>query len=291
MNKHMTLAAYLFLVPTIIGLLVFRIAPIVVSFIMSFTDWNVFSSPNWVGLANYKRMLTSDEFWSVFSNTLTFSVLYTVGVCVIGLFFAVILNEKLKGVRFFRSLFFLPVVTSVVAVGIVFNWILSADSGIINAVLRACFGVSQPPSWLGDRDYALYSLIFVYVWKSVGYQMILYLAGLQSIPRDVIEASKIDGANDVQSFFKVTLPLLTPIVFFVLIITMIQSFQTFGITYTMTQGGPYHATNTLSYYIYQNAFVHFNMGYASSMAYFLFMIILVITMVNFILKKRWVNYQ
>jgi multiple sugar transport system permease protein len=284
-------SAYIFLLPTIIGLVLFRLIPVGAAFFVSFTSWDIYSPPKWVGLKNYIHIFQSEEFWSILRNTFVFTGIYTMGVCVIGLFFAVMLNQKLKGINFFRSLFFLPVITSVVAVGIVWSWILSPQNGILNVLLEQFFNMNERPSWLGDQKYALFALAAVYIWKSVGYQMILYLAGLQNIPKELHEAAQMDGANSWQTFFKVTLPLLTPTVFFVLIITIIESFHTFGITYSMTKGGPYNTTNTLSYYIYQNAFVHFKMGYASSMAFVLFIFILIITWINFLFKKKWVNYQ
>jgi ABC-type sugar transport system permease subunit len=280
-----------FLIPTLIGLLFLRLIPIAVSIFASFTSWDIYSPPQWIGLGNYNRMFQSDEFWNVLKRTFEFSFFFTVGVCVLGLFFAVLLNGRLTGIRFFRGLFFMPVITSVVAVGILWDWILSPQFGILNFLLYRAFHLTNLPSWLGDDQYALGTLIVVYIWKSVGYQMIIYLAGLQNIPNELREAAKIDGASSVRSFFSVTLPLLTPTLFFVLIITIIQSFHTFDITYSLTKGGPYQTTTTLSYYIYQNAFVHYRMGYASSLAYILFFFTLVITWINFLFKKKWVNYQ
>jgi multiple sugar transport system permease protein len=282
--------AYVFLLPTLIGLFCFRLVPIAVSIAASFTSWDIYSPPKWVGLDNYAEMFKSEEFWSVIRHTLTFSAFFTIGVCVIGLFFAVLLNEKLKGIRFFRALFFLPVITSVIAIGIMWDWILSPQFGILNSLLAKVWHGTELPSWLGDPKYALGTLIGVYIWKSVGYQMIIYLAGLQQIPKELLEAAKMDGASPLRSFFSVTLPVLTPTIFFVVIITIIESFHTFDITYAMTKGGPYQSTTTLSYFIYQNAFVHYRMGYASSLAYVMFFLTLLVTWANFLLKKKWVNY-
>jgi multiple sugar transport system permease protein len=282
--------AYVFILPTLIGLLFFRLIPITVSIAASFTSWDIYSPPKWVGFANYVEMFRSIEFWKVIQHTLTFSTFFTVGVCTIGLLFAVLLNEKLKGIRFFRSLFFLPVITSVIAIGIMWDWILSPQLGILNSLLSHLWPGMEMPSWLGDPKYAMGTLVSVYIWKSVGYQMIIYLAGLQHIPGELKEAARMDGASPVRLFFSVTLPMLTPTIFFVVIITIIESFHTFDITYAMTKGGPYQATTTLSYFIYQNAFVHYRMGYASSLAYVMFFLTLLVTWVNFLLKKKWVNY-
>jgi multiple sugar transport system permease protein len=278
----------LFILPTVVGLLVFRLIPIAVSIAASFTSWDIYSPPQWIGFDNYAEMFRSPEFWQVIRRTLAFSFFFTVGVCVIGLFFAVLLNAKLPGVPFFRSLFFLPVITS--AIGIMWDWILSPQFGILNTFLAKIWNDAELPSWLGDPKYALGALIGVYVWKSAGYQMIIYLAGLQHIPHELKEAARMDGAGPFRTFFSVTLPLLTPTLFFVLVITIIQSFHTFDITYAMTKGGPYQSTTTLSYYIYQNAFVHYRMGYASGLAYVLFFMTLLVTWANFLLKKKWVNY-
>ncbi|WP_019640157.1 carbohydrate ABC transporter permease [Paenibacillus fonticola] len=283
--------AYLFLIPTVLGLLFFRLIPIAISIFAGFTNWDIYSPPQWTGLSNYVHMFRSEEFWSVLKRTFEFSFFFTAGVCVLGLFFAVMLNQRLRGIHFFRGLFFMPVITSVVAVGILWDWILSPQFGVLNSLLNRIFHLTSSPSWLGDQKYALGTLIVVYIWKSVGYQMIIYLAGLQHIPGELREAARIDGANEARSFFSVTLPLLTPTLFFVLIITIIQSFHTFDITYSLTRGGPYQTTTTLSYYIYQNAFVHYRMGYASGLAYILFFFTLIITWLNFVVKKKWVNYQ
>ncbi|MCZ8516058.1 sugar ABC transporter permease [Paenibacillus filicis] len=283
-------SAYLFLLPMLVGLLVFRLIPIVMSFLASFTDWNVYSPPKWIGLDNYKQILASAEFWEIMKRTAQFAVIFTAGVCVIGLFFAVLLNEKMRGIRFFRAVFFLPVITSVAAVGLIWNWMLSPQGGLLNALLKLLEPSVDSISWLGDKNYALYSLAFVYVWKSVGYQTIIFIAGLQAIPHELREAAKMDGAGPVLSFFRVTLPLLTPTLFFVLVITVVESLNTFGITYTLTEGGPYNSSTTLSYYIFQNAFVHYRMGYASGLSYVLFLITVLLTGLNFWLKRKWVNY-
>jgi len=175
-----------------------------------------------------------------------------------------------------------------VAVALVWNWIFATRFGLLNYVLRNFVGVNRPPRWLADRDYALYVLIIVTIWKNAGFQMMIFLAGLQNIPSHFYEAARVDGANRLQIFRHITLPLLSPVTFFVLIITLIQATRTFEVTYTMTEGGPRNASTTLAYYIYQNAFVYNRMGYASSLAYVLIVLVGSVTLINFWARRRWV---
>jgi ABC-type sugar transport system permease subunit len=209
---------------------------------------------------------------------------------VFGLLLAVLVNTKVKGISFFRASYFVPVVTSAVAVGIIWSWILSPKYGLVNNLLESYFGVTGP-SWLGSKNLALIVVSFVQVWKMMGYYMILFLAGLQSIPRVYYEAATIDGASRWNKFWKITLPLLSPTTFFVLIVSIIDSFRNFEIIYTMTQGGPSNATNTLVYSVYVNGFVFYRMGYASAIAYILLAFVGAITILNFMAKKYWVKYQ
>jgi len=281
---------WIFLIPTLIGLFVFRIGPIAFAFFMSFTDWNIMSHPRWVGLANYRELFQSDYFKEILANTFEFSAIYVSGVMVSGLILALLVNRKLRGVRIFRTMYFTPVVTSAVAVGIVWSWMLSPRYGIFNFVLEKLLGF-EPPSWLGDEIWALPTVAFVQVWKMAGYYMIIFLAGLQHIPKHLYEAAKIDGASPWQSFWKITLPLLSPTTFFAFTIAIIDSFRNFEIIYTMTQGGPQYATTTLVYSVYVNAFVFYRMGYASAVAFVLLAIVAFLTWLNFLLKKHWVEYQ
>ncbi len=281
---------WLFLVPTLIGLFVFRLWPIAYSFYISFTSWDIMTPPKWIGLSNYKELFSDSTFYKILNNTLLFSVIYVVGVMVLGLFLAVLVNSKLKGVNFFRTTFFTPVVTSAVAVGLVWSWILAPKFGILNNFLAGFFHIN-PPIWLEDTKWALLSVAFIRVWKMTGYYMIIYLAGLQDIPRTLYEAAQIDGATPWQRFKNITLPLLTPTTFFVFTIAIIDSFRNFAIIYTMTRGGPENATNTIVYSVFLNAFQFYRMGYAGALSYVLLAIVGIITLVNFILKKYWVQYQ
>lgn len=289
--KYKKYTPWLFLIPTLLGLIIFRLGPMLAAGAASFTRWNVFSPPEWIGLSNYNELFNSEIFHLILKNTLIFSGLFVPGVMVLALFLAVLVNNKLKGMTFFRGLFYLPVITSVVSIGVIWSWILSPRFGLLYQLVNKFFNIARLPSLLGQPEYALFTLIFVYVWKMAGYQMILFLAGLQNIPQMYYESATIDGASVWQKFRYITLPLLTPTTFFVLIISIIMSLKTFELTYIMTQGGPNYASTTLIYSIYVNAFKHFRMGFASAMSYVLFIIVAVFTYLNFKFKKRWVHYS
>lgn len=288
--KYKWYVPYLFILLALIGLFVFRLGPITMAIGMSFTDWSPFGSPEWIGLENFIDLFTSPSFWKIFGNTLLFSAIFVPSILVFSLLLAVLLNQGLKGTTVFRVMYFAPVITSTVAIAIVWQWIFSTDIGFLNFVLRT-LGVGDPPSWLSDGRYTLFVVAFVYAWKRVGYYMIIYLAGLQDIPRTLIEASRIDGASKFKVFRYITLPLITPTMFFVLIMSTIDSFKSFEIVYTMTKGGPGFSSTTLSYYVFQNAFELFQMGYASSVATVLLVIVGTITYINFKYRSRWVKYQ
>lgn len=286
--RYGKVAPWLFITPTILGLVFFRIGPIIAAFLASFTSWNVFSPPQWIGTSNYVELFNSGTFWMILRNTLVFSLMYVMGVMVCGLFLAILVNNRLRAITFFRGLYYLPVITSTVAIGVVWSWILSPRFGVLPNVL-ADLGVHNIPSFLGDSRFALLTLVMVYIWKMSGYHMILFLAGLQNIPEEYYEAAKIDGATRWQSLRHITLPLLSSTTFFIGIIALIQSLQSFDITMAMTEGGPNYASATLSFFTYINAFVHFRMGYASAMSFVLLIIVGVITFINFYARKYWVE--
>lgn len=283
------LEPYLYLLPTIIGLLLFSAGAVAASFFMSFTRWDVISTPEWVWFENYAGLWHSDIFWEVFRNTFYFVVLAVPVSVVSSLALALLVNTGLRGITLFRTAYFLPVVSSMIAVALVWSWIFNPEYGLLNYLLRVLFGV-QGPAWLDDSAWALPAMVIVTVWKGLGSSMIIFLAGLQNIPGDLYHAATIDGAGAWRRFRNITLPMLSPTTFFVLVITLINAFQVFEQTYVLTKGGPANSTLTLSYYIYQNAFQFFQMGKAAAVSYVLFAIIFSVTLLQFRVQKRWVFY-
>lgn len=279
--------ALLFLLPAIVGLLVFRVVPIGWALALSFTDWRIFDQIDWVGLDNYRHILSSPVSRQVLGNTLWFTAMYVPGVMVLSVTLAVLLNNGLRSSAFFRGAFFLPYITATVAITLAWRWIFSTRFGLLNHLLTSIGLEGQ--AWLADPAWALPAVAIVSVWKDAGFYMILLIAGLQTIDPGYYEAARVDGARAFRRFYAITLPLLSRSLFFVLIMALIRSTQTFEITYALTNGGPNRASTTLAFYIYQNAFVHFEMGYASALAYVLCFVIGLVTLVNFWLRRRWVH--
>lgn len=279
--------ALLFLLPAIVGLLVFRLIPIGWAFALSFTNWRIFNDIEWVGLTNYAHILTSPVAREVLGNTLWFTAMYVPGVMVVSVTLAVLLNNSLRSSTFFRGAFFLPYITATVAVTLAWRWIFSTRFGLLNHLLGQ-LDIDRI-AWLADPAWALPAVAIVSVWKDAGFYMILLIAGLQTIDPGLYEAARVDGARAFRRFYAITLPLLSRSLFFVLILALVRSTQTFEITYALTNGGPNRASTTLAFYIYQNAFVHFEMGYASALAYVLCFVIGLITLLNFHLRRRWVH--
>lgn len=286
--RHSKITPYLFILPMMLGLVLFRFGPFLASLGISFTRWQGTKPPEFIGFGNYEELFASAPFWEILGNTFLFVALYVPGVLVLGLCLALMVNQKLKGIAVFRGFFFMPYVTAMVAVALVWNYIFTSRFGILNYVLRSVVGISNPPNWLADSDTALLVLVIVSVWKAAGLQMMVFLAGLQSIPKYLYESAQIDGANAWQMFWRITLPLLSPVTFFVLTISIFDAFDTFTVTLVMTQGGPVDASSTLPYYVYKNAFQFFRWGFASSIAFVLLMITVVITLINFRIRNRWV---
>ena len=234
-------------------------------------------------------MIDSGLFWDVLGNTFWYVLLYVPIAMVGSLFLALLVNRRLPGIRFFRTIYFLPVISSMVAVALIWSWLYNPEFGLINWMLEKLFGI-EGPRWLLSTDWAMPAIALLSAWKVLGYNMLILLAGLQSVPKHLQESALLDGANRWRRFTAVTLPALSPTLFFVLIITLINSFQLFEQTYVLTQGGPANSTLTLSYYSYQNAFQYFRMGYAAAIAYVLFALTLIVTIIQFRLQKRWVFY-
>ncbi len=287
--KNMAIA-YLFLLPNLIGFLIFTLIPIVCSMGLSFMEWDSANPMVFVGFENFKRLWTDDTFKISLWNTVYYSVFTVPLTMAAALGLAIILNQKMKGINIFRTIFFFPHVASLVAIAVVWNLLFHPTLGPINNILRF-LGVANPPGWTSSIDWAMPVIIIVSIWKSMGYYMILYLSGLQAIPRELYEAAKVDGANSFQRFKSITLPMLTPTTFFVSIMLTIACFKVFDLVSVMTNGGPGRATNVLVFNIYNTAFINYEFGYASAISMILFIIVLAITIVQFRAEKKWVSYM
>ncbi|MBK8023703.1 MAG: sugar ABC transporter permease [Chloroflexi bacterium] len=289
MARREALEGYLALSPWLFGFIVFTAIPIGVSIFLSFTQWTIIEQPTWIGADNYVRMFTRDPlFWQALKVTGLFVLISLPLKLVFGLALALLLNNRLPGMNFFRTVFYIPAVISGVAVSLMWMWLLQPDTGVVNTLLDYV-GV-KGPNWFWDKDWALPSVALMSVWK-VGGSAVIYLAGLQNIPPHLYEAAEIDGAGTWQRFWRITIPLLTPTIFFQLIIEMIDSFKIFTEAFVITQGGPLKSTYFYMLYFYEEAFRNFNMGYASALALFLTLIILATTLFINYTSKRWVYYE
>ena len=286
-NENMV--GYLFVAPLIVGLIVFTYGPVVASFGLSFTKGDYISTPEWIGLDNYRALLDDKLFWQSMRNTLYYVIGVVPAGMVLSLLLALAMNQKLRGIVFFRTIFFLPTITSSVAISLMWLWIYNPEFGALNFLLRQ-MGI-KGPAWLSTPEWAMPAVMIMAVWRGLGYNMLIYLAGLQGIPDIYYEAAEIDGAGTWAKFWNITVPLLSPTTFMLLILGLIGAFQVFEYTYVMTQGGPVYATLTLVLHVYNNAFRSFQMGYASALAYVLFFILLGLTIIQFRLQKRWVHYE
>jgi multiple sugar transport system permease protein len=279
-------AGWLFILPVVIGVAIFTYGALVYSLYLSFTEWDLLSPPKWVGLSNYTTLLSRDEeFYLALKNTLFFVITLVPAGIISSMSLAILLNRKLKGLGFFRAAYYMPHITSTIAIGIVWLWIFNPDIGIINTLLKA-IGVSNPPHWLSSVLWAKPALLLMRIWQVTGYYMILYIAGLQTIPDELYEAASMDGANAWHKARHITIPMLTNTTFFVTIMLTIESFNIFEAIFAMTEGGPGGSTNTLLYYIYTEAFKSYRMGYASSISWVLFAIIFGLTLIQFSIRRR-----
>lgn len=279
-NENVT--GKLFILPALAGTLIFIVIPVFFSFYLSFCRWDLLSPIKFIGLQNYIELLTSPSFALILKNTFIFALSTGIIAIIIPLILAAVINNKIRGTEFFKTAYFLPFITPMIVVAITWEWIFDPNNGLLNYILRAHI------NWLYDTNTAMLALIIVSSWKLIGYNMVILLSGFSGINQNLYEAARIDGANPIQTFFKITLPLLSPTIFFVLIITTISSFQVFDLIYLMTQGGPMDSTNVLVYWIYKNAFEFFNTGEASAGAYILFLIILLLTALQWKTRKKWV---
>lgn len=280
--------ALLFLLPNLLGFLVFIVYPVLKSLYISFFNWDGLGTKEFIGLENYLSLLSDSTFRVSFWNNIHYTVVTVPLSIILGILIAMLMNVRMKGIQVFRVIYFLPQITSMIAIGIVWTTVL-ANYGPINQFLMT-LGMENPPQWLSSSDWALISVEMVSIWRSMGYNAVILLAGLQGINAELYEAAKIDGAGAFRRFFSITLPMLSPTIFLCLVMQLIGSFKVFDTIMSMTQGGPGRATNVLTYYIYQKAFVDWKFGYASAVAYVLFAIIMILTLIQFVGQKKWVNY-
>lgn len=283
------LVAYAFLSPWLVGMLAFTLWPFLRSIYLSFTRYNIVSPPKWVGLANYNMLLTRDElFWKSALVTIKYACISVPLAIVCGVALAMLLNANVRGMAFFRTVFYLPSIVPTVATSVLFIWLLNPNIGLFNKLL-ARFGITGP-AWLNTSPWAFFSLVFMALW-GVGGSMVIYLAGLKDIPTQLYEAATLDGASGFRKMRHVTLPLMTPVIFFNLVMGIIGAFQTFTQAFVITpNGGPQDSTYFYSLYLYNRAWKYLDMGYASAMAWMLFLVIVVLTTVVFKTQKRWVHY-
>lgn len=281
--------ALLFLTPALIGLGLFNAIPTIHSFYLSFTSWNFLGTPRFVGLENYRDLFADSLFYQVLGQTLVYATATVVGEVVLALGLALLLARPLKGMAVFRTAFFLPVVTSLVAVAILWGWIYDPQLGVLNWALGK-LGVA-PIAWLSEPGWAMAAVVILSIWKGLGYNVILLLAGLSAIPTQYEEAAMVDGANGLQRLVSVTLPLLAPTLFLVITVALINAFQAFDAIYMLTGGGPANATNVMVFWLYKQAFQYYHVGKASAIAYVLFAIVLAVTWAQWRVRKQWVHLE
>lgn len=284
LKRQEALTGWLFVAPAVTGFAVFTAFSMCYSLYISFTDWNILSDPKFVGWQNYINLFTRDIFFGEYLwNTIYYVLFLVPSVLVISLLFAILLNKTFKGFTpFYRASLFLPSIISTVAIALVWKWLLNSQSGTINGILR-WIGISQPPQWLLDAKWAKLSIIIMRIWQMSGYYMVMYLTGLQTIPSTLYEAARVDGANKAQQLFFITIPMLSPTTFAIIILLVLEAFNIFEAVMIMTEGSL--GTSSLMFYVYRLAFASYRMGYASALAWILFLMILVFTILRFVLKK------
>jgi ABC-type sugar transport system permease subunit len=280
-----SLLGWSFLLPNFLGFAVLTLVPVGALFYISFTDWNVFGKAHWIGFHNFHRLLHDESFRTAFENTLYYTVFHVPLTLAASLGLALLLNRKLRGVGFFRTAAFFPYITSIVAIAVVWNMMLSPERGPVNHLLNV-IGISHPPGWSTSATWSMPTVIIVGTWREMGYFMLLFLAGLQTVPPEVHDAAKVDGANAWQRFRNVTLPYLRPTTFFVVVILTIWSLKVFDVILVMTNGGPGESTLVLSQYIYKTGFQNREFGYASAVSVALFFICILVTAVQFAVNRR-----
>ncbi|RCW44282.1 carbohydrate ABC transporter permease [Paenibacillus prosopidis] len=286
-----TIAGILFVGPMLIGVTVLTIIPILATFMLSLADWNFiagFKDIRWVGFDNFERLFQDDAFLKSLKNNAYFLLTVPIYLAV-SMFLAIIIDKQVYMKSYFKVAYFMPYISSIVAVAIVWQVLFHPSAGPVNQLLLS-LGIDNPPKWIADPKYALPSLMMISVWVSIGFNMIVYIAGLQSIPRDLYEAADIDGANAWNKFKSITFPQLSSTSFFLLVTGIISTFKVFDLIAILTKGGPISSTSMIVWYLYDTAFVNLKIGYASSMAVVLFACVMLITLLQWIGQKKWVNY-
>lgn len=283
------LTPYLFISPWIFGFFAFTLGPLVFSFVISFFDWPIVGERRFVGFENYRNMFSTDPmFWTSLKVTFKFAAILVPINIALSLFLALLLNQKVRGLSWYRTAFYLPTVISGVALSLIWKWILNGEYGILNYIL-SLFGI-EGPNWLLDPKWALITIVFAGLWGQ-GAMMLIFLAGLKSIPSDLYESAEIDGAGVWARFGKITLPMITPTLLFNLITSIIAAFQQLTLALVLTEGGPLRSTNFYAMYVYQNAFKYSKLGYSAANAWFMFIIILVLSLMVFRSSSYWVYYE
>lgn len=290
LRRYEAWMGWLFVTPIVLGLLIFQVYPTLFSLYISMTHWNGLELPRWIGPGVYGELFTIDRIFPVALKNTAFYALGTVlpGIS-LAVLFALLLNNKIRGQFLYRAVYFIPVVAPIVSISMLWIWIYHPSFGLLNYAL-SLIGI-EGPAWLGTSRTAMISIIIMAIWQGLGYDIVIFLAGLQSISIDYYEAASIDGANFLQKFFHITFPLLSPVTFFVLVLSVINAFQVFAAPYVMTAGGPANSTMTIILHLYNQAFRDQRMGNASAIAYCLFVIVLILTLINFAFQKRWVFYE
>jgi multiple sugar transport system permease protein len=281
--------ALLFLAPTLVGLAILSAGPVLATLAISLTKWDLLKAPQLVGFDNFVQLASDDRFLKALRNTAFYTVVSVPLGMLISLFLALALNQTIRGIAWIRTAYFLPVVTSTIAIALVWQWIYSPDSGLLNQFI-GLFGI-PPQKWLSNATLAMPSIVAMSVWQGLGTNIIIFLAGLQAIPTDLLDAASVDGAGRWGRFRNVVLPLLTPSIFFTGILSLIGSFQVFDQVFVLSRPRPTEATITVVYFIYENGFKFFKMGYATAASWILFLIVAVLTAIYFRSQNRWVHYQ
>ena len=287
-RKQEQLWGYLFILPWLVGFAFFWLGPIIASFFLSFFEWPILASPKWTGIENYQRLIADPLFWRSLKVTITYIAVVVPGTLIFGFFSALLLNQKLRGLTWFRTIFYAPVVVSGVIMAVAWLWLLDPDVGFVNYILRSAFGV-EGPRWVSTTDWALPSIIILSFWR-LGTTMVIFLAGLQGIPNQLYEAAEIDGAGKLAQLFHIMIPMLSPVILFNIFMLFIESFQVFTPVYVMTGGGPHYATLLYVLYFYEQGFVYLRLGYASTLAWVFFLLMLLFTVALLKTSRHWVYY-